>query len=237
MGLPDEASRGQNGSRHSARVITESKRKTRRFELFIGAHLGVKLKVMNVQRHQHALFTEAKYFYEEDLSLTKREFFRGEVFAMAGTTGKHNDIAGNIYASLLAQLRGKPCRTRIGHQRLRVETNSLITYPDVAVVCPPFHFDSQNKITLLNATLIVEVLSPSTRQYDQGEKFNLLRELPSLRHYLLVEPDEAHIEHRFRPDNGEWQTEVFTSLDDVVNFSAIACTLDIRAVYEEIEGI
>ena len=192
---------------------------------------------MNAQRQQHALFTEAEYFYEEDNFAVRREFFRGEVFAMAGTTGKHNDIAGNIYASLRAQLRGQPCRTRISDQRLKVEANSLITYPDVAVVCPPFRFDETNKITLLDATLIVEVLSPSTRQYDQGEKFNLLRELPSLRHYLLVEPDECRVEHRFRLDNGDWQTEVFASLDDVVNLSAISCTLSVRAVYEEIEGI
>lgn len=192
---------------------------------------------MNAQRQQHALFTEDEYFYEEDLSPTKREFLRGEVFAMAGATPEHVDIVGNIYASLLAQLRGKPCRARIGDQRLRVEANSLITYPDVAVVCPPFRFDSQNKITLLDATLIVEVLSPSTRQYDQGEKFDLLHELPSLHHYLLVEPDEIRVEHRFRLDNDDWQTEVFTSLDDVVNLSAIACTLGVRAVYEEIEGI
>lgn len=192
---------------------------------------------MNAHRHQHALFTEEEYYYEEDLSPTKREFFRGEVFAMAGATPEHVDIVGNIHSSLRAQLRGKPCRARASDQRLQVEANSLVTYPDVTVVCPPFRFTPNNKITLLDATVIVEVLSSSTRQYDQGEKFNLLRELPSLRHYLLVEPDEIRVEHRLRLDNDEWQTEVFTSLNDAVNLSAISCTLSVRAVYEEIEGI
>ena len=192
---------------------------------------------MNMQRYQHALHSEADYYYIEDFSTVRHEFFNGELFAMAGAAPKHADIAANILASLLSQLRGKPCRSRASDQRLRVEANSLITYTDVTVVCPPFRFDSQNKITLLDATLIVEVLSSSTRQYDQGEKFNLLRALPSLHHYLLVEPDEARIEHRFRLDNGDWQTEVFTSLDDIVNLSAISCTLNVRAVYEEIEDI
>ncbi len=172
---------------------------------------------------QHALFTEQENYYEEDHLLTKREFFRGEVFAMAGAAPKHLDIAGNIVVSLRAQLRGRPCRARQGttvprssgddraalvrgrpcrarasDQRIRVEANTLITYPDVVVVCPPFEFNPQNKITLLDSTVIVEVLSDSTRAYDVDEKFDLLRELPSLRHYLLVEPNEIRVEHRFR---------------------------------------
>ncbi len=191
---------------------------------------------MSAQR-QHALFTEAEYYYEEDHFLIKREFYRGEVIAMAGTTGKHNDIAVNIVGSFSSQLRGKPCRARMSDQRIRVEANSLITYPDVAVVCPPFRFDPQNKITLLGATVIVEVLSDSTRAYDQGKKFELVRELPSLRHYLLVEPDEIHIEHRFRAEEGDWQTEVFTSLDGVVSLGAIAAMLRVAGVYEEIKGL
>ena len=191
---------------------------------------------MSAQR-QHALFTEAEYYYEEDLSDSKHEYFRGEIFAMAGAGGKQNDIASNVNSSLHAQLKGKPCRARTSDQRLRVEANGLITYPDVAVVCPPFRFAPENKITLLDATVIVEVLSDSTRTYDKGKKFDLLRELPSLRHYILVEPDEIRVEHRFRVGDGDWQTEVFTALDDVVNLAAVACTLSVRAVYDEIEGV
>jgi len=194
-------------------------------------------EVMSAQRQQHAIFTEAEFYYMEDHSVERHEFFRGEIFSMAGTAPRHNDIAGSIYTSLRRQLRGKPCRARISDQRIRVEANSLITYPDVAVVCPPFRFDPNNKITLLDATVIIEVLSDSTRKYDQGEKFDLMCELPSLRHYLLVEPDEIRVEHRFLANDNNWQTEVFTSLDDIVNLAAISCTLDVRAIYDEIEDI
>lgn len=190
---------------------------------------------MSAQRQQHALVSEAEYYYVEDFSNVRHEFFRGEVFAMAGAGPKQNDIASNIHSSLHAQLKGKPCRVRASDQRLRVDANSLITYPDVTVVCPPFRFAPDNKITLLDATVIVEVLSDSTRAYDRGEKFELLRELPSLGHYLLVEPDEVRIEHRFRLDDGDWQTEVFASLDGVVRLAAVDCTLNVRDVYDEIE--
>jgi len=189
---------------------------------------------MNAQREQHALFTEAEYYYTEEFALTRNEFFQGEIFAMAGTTPKHNDVAGNIYTSLHAQLRGKPCRVRSADQRLRVEASGLITYPDISVVCPPFRFAPDNKITLLDATVIVEVLSDSTRKYDQGKKFDLLRELPSLRHYFLIEPDETRVEHRFQTEGGDWETEVFTSLDDVANLSTSACTLKVSDVYDAI---
>lgn len=189
---------------------------------------------MSAQRQQHALFTEAEYYFMEDYSVSRNEFFQGEIFAMAGAGPNQNDIAGNILASLRAQLRGKPCRARVADQRIKVEANGLITYPDVSVVCPPFRFAPDNKITLLDATVIVEVLSDSTRKYDQGEKFDLLRELPSLRHYLLIEPDAVRVEHRFQTDGNDWQTEVFTSLDDVANLSAIACTLKVSDVYDEI---
>ena len=189
---------------------------------------------MSVQRQQHALFTEAEYYFMEGYSLTRNEFFQDEIFAMAGTTPKHNKIAGNVYMSLRGQLRSNPCEAQISDQRLRVEANGLITYPDISVVCPPFRFDPDNKITLLDASVIVEVPSDPTRKYDQGKKFDLLRELPSLRHYLLIEPDETRVEHRFQTESGDWQTEVLSSLDDVANLSAIACTLKVRDVYDEI---
>ena len=172
---------------------------------------------MSAQR-QHILFSEAEYYEREDESPTRNEYFHGEIFAMAGAAPRHNIIALNIASSLRSQLRGRPCRTFISDQRIKVETTTLITYPDVAVVCPPFRFDPNNAITLLDATVIVEVLSPSTRLYDAGEKFNNLRELPALRHYLLVEADEMSVEHRFQNFNGDWQSETFAQTEEIVHF-------------------
>lgn len=190
---------------------------------------------MTAQRQSHTLFTEKEYWDYEEAFSAKHEYFRGEVFAMAGASPRHNDIAGNIYASLLSQLRGKPCRARISDQRIKVEATTLQTYPDVVVVCPPFRFDPDNKITLLDATVIVEVLSDSTRHYDQTEKFENYKQLPSLRHYLLVEPDRIRIEYHTRLENGDWTTETLTKKDDVINLDVIACILRVDAVYEEVD--
>ncbi|BCM91719.1 hypothetical protein IAD21_03594 [Abditibacteriota bacterium] len=192
---------------------------------------------MTAQRQSHALFTEKEYWdYEEDFS-AKHEYFRGEVFAMAGASPRHNDIAGNIYASLLSQLRGRPCRARISDQRIKVEATTLQTYPDVVVVCPPFRFDPNNQITLLDATVIVEVLSDSTRHYDQTEKFENYKQLHSLRHYLLVETERISVEYHFANDSGDWKTENFVSLDDVANLGSITCKFQVGTIYEEIDLI
>lgn len=192
---------------------------------------------MTAQRQPHALFTEKEYWEREESAAERHEYFRGEIFAMAGASPRHNDIAGNIYSSLLSQLRRRSCRARISDQRIKVEATTLQTYPDVVVVCPPFRFDPNNQITLLDATVVVEVLSDSTRHYDQTDKFNNYKQLPSLRHYLLVETNGVRVEHRFQLENGHWEIRLFTSSDEVINLDAIACTLSIRTVYEEVEEI
>jgi Uma2 family endonuclease len=192
---------------------------------------------MTSQRQPHALFTEQEYWENEEAFSARHQYFRGEVFAIAGSSPRHNDIALNIASSLRAQLQGKPCRARVSDQRIKVETTTLQTYPDVVVVCPPFRFDPNNQITLLDATVIVEVLSDSTRQYDQTEKFRNYRELPSLRHYILVETDQIRVEHRIRLENGNWESLTSTTLDDVINLDSIACTLNGRTIYEKVEGL
>ena len=191
--------------------------------------------IMTAQRPHHALFTEREYWEKEEFAVERHEYFRGEIVAMAGASPRHNDISASILSSLFSQLRGRPCRARMSDQRIKVETTTLQTYPDVVVVCPPFRFDSGNSITLLDATVIVEVLSDSTRQYDQSEKFRNYRELPSLRHYLLVETNGISIEHRTRLENGDWETQIFSTLDDTIELEAIACQLSLHAVYEEVD--
>lgn len=190
---------------------------------------------MTAPRQAHALFTEEEYWYSEEGSLVRHEYFQGEVLALPGNSPQHNDVVGNTSSALLSQLRGKPCRARAIDQRIKVEATTLQTYPDVVVVCPPFRFDPDNQITLLDATVIVEVLSDSTRRYDQNEKFENYKQLPSLRHYLLVETDRVSVEHCFLDRNSDWQTQTFTALDDVITLDAIVCTLSLSAVYQEIE--
>ena len=190
---------------------------------------------MSAQRKPEILLTEEEYWYGEENSPIRHEFFEGQIYAMAGAGANHTDISSNLITSLTTQLRGHSCRARASDQRIKVESTTLQTYPDVVVVCPPFRFDPRNRITLLDATVIIEILSPSTRGYDHQAKFENYRELPALRHYLLIEADQIGVEHRFKLDDGEWETEQFVALNDEIALQTVGCRLTLGEIYEEIE--
>jgi len=176
--------------------------------------------------------TEEEYAELEALSQTRHEYADGQIYAMAGASGRHNDLAANVLASLHAQLRGKGCKTRMSDQRLKVESVRKHFYPDVLVACPPLRYEGSGDLVLLDAIVIVEVLSPSTAEYDRGAKYLDYQQLPSLRHYLLVSQDRITVEHRWRASDGDWKTEVFVSLEGIVRLSAIECTLELAGIYE-----
>ena len=141
--------------------------------------------------------SEDEYLRREEASLTKHEYVNGAIYAMAGASPSHNDLAAAALSALIVQLRGNPCIPRGSDQRVKVEATGINTYPDVVIACPPLCYDSKN-ITLLDATVIIEVLSPSTAEYDRTGKFLHLAQLPSLRHYVLISQDQVWVEHRRR---------------------------------------
>src|SRR5262245_699117 len=126
-------------------------------------------------------FTIAEYLAYEEESSIKHEYYRGEMFAMAGGTITHNMISGNLYHLLRRELKGNRCRPFNSDQRIHITENSLFTYPDVSVVCDEIVTLNNDQINVLNPTVIIEVLSPSTRDYDRGAKFQLYRDIASLR--------------------------------------------------------
>jgi Uma2 family endonuclease len=190
---------------------------------------------MSAQRQHLTHWTIEEYLAFENHASDKHEYFQGGVYAMAGSTREHNIISSNILASLHGQLRGRPCSARMADQRLRIEEADLTTYPDVLVVCPPETTSAADRIAVTDATVIIEVLSPSTAQYDKTSKFEFYSFLPSLRHYLLVEQKRVEVEHRFREESGEWTTRGFSDLEDEVELPAIGCRLKVSEIYEEIE--
>lgn len=130
---------------------------------------------MSAERRPQIIVTEKEYFAFENDSLTKHEYYWGQIYAMAGASIPHNRIAGSAFAALYSQLRGRPCEPFSSDQRLKTGEDGLITYPDVMVVCPPFRQDETAPNTLLDATVIIEVLSPSTENYDRTAKFDFYR--------------------------------------------------------------
>ncbi len=187
---------------------------------------------MSAQRQPEYDFSEKEYRQRAEDSGIKLEFWDGQIYAMAGATPKHNDITGNIFASFHTQLRGTSCVPRTSEQRVKAGT--LQTYPDVVVACRPLQYDPNDPNTLIDATVIVEVLSRSTRRKDRNLKFDRYKELPSLRHYLLISQMPFEVEHHFL-DGKTWHSETLTDAADIVRLTAIDCQLSLDEIYEDVE--
>ena len=165
----------------------------------------------------------------------KHEYVAGEVFAMAGASYNHNLITANLVRRLGNQLDGRPCTVLTSDMRVRVATADACAYPDVVVLCdrPVFH-DSRRDV-LTNATLVAEVLSPSTEGYDRGGKFAIYRGLPSLRQYVLIAQDRPAIDVFTRQPDGRWILDAYTDPAAPIHFESIGCTLRLREVYDKVE--
>jgi Uma2 family endonuclease len=180
--------------------------------------------------------TAAEYLEIERAAEQKSEFFNGKMFAMAGASPEHFLIATNIAHELGNLLRGRPCRVFASDLRVKVSETGLYTYPDVVVVCGEMSLEEPERDTLLNPTLIVEVLSPSTEAYDRGDKFALFRRRASLRQYLLVAQDRPRIERFARQgDTQEWVLTEASDAEGHITLLFPGCDLRLAEVYYQIE--
>lgn len=175
-----------------------------------------------------------EYLRRERLAEYKSEYLDGEIFAMTGASRQHNRITINISSSLNLQLKGRPCETYAVDMRVKVRTSGLYTYPDVAVACGEPQFEDSEFDTLLNSTLLVEVLSPSTERYDRIAKTSYYRTIDSLAEHLLVAQDEIRLEQYVKGPNGQWLLSEYRDLDGVVELVSIGCELQLSDVYDRI---
>jgi Uma2 family endonuclease len=177
--------------------------------------------------------TFAEYVALENRSLTKHEFYDGEMFAMAGGSPEHALLAMSVGAELRAQLRGAPCRVFSSDLRIRVAETGLATYPDVSLVCGPLEIDPEDRCSVRNPRVLVEVLSPSTENYDREDKFAQYRQIPSLVAYVLVSQKERRIEVFHRSADGTWTLHEVRS-QGVTHVPGIDCTLNLDEVYGDL---
>ncbi|WP_019866419.1 Uma2 family endonuclease [Methylovulum miyakonense] len=177
--------------------------------------------------------TAEDYLKMERSALSKSEFRDGQIFAMTGASREHNLVSGNIYRELSQQLKKRPCEAYVNDMRVKAADVRNYHYPDIAVVCGRPEFEDAHVDTLLNPTLLVEVLSPSTEAYDRGGKFGHYRRIPSLREYLLVMQDQPAIERYVR--QGEvWVLSEALGLDAALSLESIDCMLSLREVYDKV---
>jgi Uma2 family endonuclease len=176
--------------------------------------------------------TPEQYLEQERHAETKSEYYDGEVFAMAGGSPDHSLIATNVTSELGFQLRDTPCRVYNSDLRVRGSETDY-SYPDLTVVCGEPQLAGENDV-LLNPTLIVEVLSPSTEAWDRGGKFERYQQIASLREYLLIAQDRARVERYARQAEGEWLLTVAVGLDGRITLPAIGCELALAEVYRKV---
>jgi Uma2 family endonuclease len=188
-------------------------------------------------------YTVEEYLALERASEERHEYVDGHVYAMAGESPEHSDICSNLVGLLNLQLRGTPCRVwtkdtkvRSGPEpRSRHATRGLFSYPDLVVVCGTPQFHDVYRDVLLNPTVLIEVLSPSTEAFDRGEKFWRYRTwLPSLTQYLLVAQSRPLVEQYLRQPNDVWVLSTVSDAEGSLYLSSIDCTLRLRDVYDRI---
>ena len=182
---------------------------------------------------------ERRYSAEDYLALerraeTRNEFLHGRIFAMAGSSRRHNLITSNLVRELGNRLLDGPCEVYASDMRVKVTSTGLYTYPDVAVACDGPTFEDAELDTLLDPILLVEVLSKSTAAYDRGEKFEHYRALPSVKEVLLVDQEKVHIVHYRRQDDDTWLLSETRDLHGKLNLPTLGITLPISDVYAKV---
>lgn len=179
--------------------------------------------------------TPEEYLANEREAEFKSEYYQGEVFAMSGAGNNHNIINTNIIGQLYIAFRNKNCQMYSNDMRLHIPLNGLYTYPDVMAVCGDRQFLDDKKDTLLNPFLIIEVLSPSTADYDRGTKFMLYRSIPSLQHYILIDSLTCHVERYSKNPDDTWVLTEVKDIKAVLTFTNPNLELALTDIYEDAE--
>ncbi len=190
------------------------------------------------------LYTIEEYLALERAATERHEYLDGEIFEMAGESLAHGDICMNLGRLISTHLLGKPCRALSKDTKVlsgpslktRRSMKGLFSYPDLVVVCGQPQFHDERRDDLLNPTVIIEVLSPSTEAFDRRAKFFRYRaHSPSLTDYLLVAQDWPWIDHYRRQELQQWVLTSVEGLEATLQLTSIDCTLRLTDVYDRVE--
>lgn len=179
----------------------------------------------------HRRYTIHEFVRLEEYSNVRHEFLDGQIYAMAGGTPEHGTRAANVIGLLTAGLRGRPSRVQTSDVRIRVRATGLDTYPDVSVVCGHEERDSEDRDAIVNPVLLVEILSPSTEDYDRGEKLEHYKRIASLREVVFVAHDDLRVDVLRRTGN-DW-TSMAARRGESVRLESVGCELPVEEIYRD----
>ena len=188
---------------------------------------------MQVKTLKHD-YTPEEYLELEAAAESKSEYRDGEIVPVTGGTTNHNKIAGNFYANLKFALRGQDYDIYIGDVRLWIPRYRQYTYPDVMVIQGEPVYTGTNTTTVMNPLLIAEVLSQSTKNYDQGDKFLYYRSIPELKEYILIDQATYHVMQYIKTDEGQWLFTEYESDSIVLSLRSIDFKVAFSDLYEKV---
>lgn len=176
----------------------------------------------------------AQYLAKERKAEFKSQYYRGEMFAMAGASREHNLIVANLVGEIGNALKNRRYEVYPSDMRVKVTATGLYTYPDATVVCGDPEFEDEQFDTLTNPTVLFEVLSDSTESWDRGGKFRQYRDIPSLKEYVMVTQDRASVERYIRQTDGGWLLQEIESIEASVQFDSINVLVPLAEIYRNI---
>lgn len=180
-------------------------------------------------------FTEKEYLDSERLALDKHEFYKGDIFAMSGASISHNIIAMNCYIDLGTKLKGKNCMPFGSDLRIHIPKNTLYTYPDISIICGEIEKTDDKFDTVTNPSVIIEILSESTKNYDKGGKFTLYRDIESLKEYILIDSEAVMVEKFIKNSDNSWQLTEYKKMEEHFTIETVAIQIELTTVYQGVQ--
>jgi Uma2 family endonuclease len=180
-------------------------------------------------------YTPEEYLNLEEKSTEKHEYHDGEIIKMTGGTTNHNTLAGKIYARLLLKLEDQNYQIYIGDVRLWIEKYRRYTYPDVMIVKGEPIYHGKGKTTIINPSLIVEVLSKSTKDYDQNDKFDSYRTIPDFQEYILIDQYQYYVKQFAKNEQGKWVLTDYFGENSELKLESIDFTITLKELYKKVD--
>ncbi|MDQ0638500.1 Uma2 family endonuclease [Pedobacter sp. W3I1] len=187
-----------------------------------------------VLAYQKRHYTVEEYLEMEKESQEKHEYFQGEIFAMSGAGDNHNEIFSNVFGEIAYKLKGTPCRPYGSDKRMNIPENTLFTYPDISIYCNGLAHSDVDVDTSILPTVIIEILSPSTKNYDRGKKFNLYKDIPSLREYIMIDSESVLVEAYYIDDEQNWALHKHEEISDMLNLVSMGFDIALSDIYDHV---
>jgi Uma2 family endonuclease len=176
--------------------------------------------------------TVEEYLEFEKAASEKHEYYQGEIFAMSGAGPRHNVIVKNLMRDIATALRGKPCQPYGSDMRINIPENTLFTYPDLSIICGGVIPSDYDEDTATLPVVIIEIPSKSTREYDRIGKFQLYRDIPVLREYILIDSESINIESFRINSNNHWELEEYKTITGELSLPSVQVNIPIADIYE-----